>query len=452
MARPWWQDAVLYQVYPRSFADSNDDGTGDLSGVIAHLDYLAELGVDGIWLNPIYPSPNADWGYDVAGYCGVHPELGTLADVDRLIAEANARGIEIVLDLVPGHTSDRHPWFSDPAKRDWYIWSDGPGDGESVFGGSSWTQRDGAWYFHRFLAQQPQLNWFNEEVREAFDHILRFWFDRGVAGFRIDVAHDFVSDAHGNTRRDVAHEVLRGWRRIADSYDPPRVLIGETWIDDLTELMTFYGEGNELHMAFNFPFIFSRLEALPDVVARTSAALPEGGWPLWTLSNHDVVRFSTRMCGGDERKIRCALLALLTLPGTQVLYQGDELGLEQAHVPPDRVLDVHDRDGCRTPLPWTRDGGWRNPWLPLGDTTRNVAGELGDPGSILTFVRDVITRRGVSDGYEPISAPEGVWAYRRGERIVIALNLSDEPTDFEGRELGPWDGMILDVSASTRTR
>jgi alpha-glucosidase len=445
MPRPWWQDAVLYQVYPRSFADSNDDGIGDLPGVTAHLDYLVELGIGGIWLNPIYPSPNADWGYDVADYRDVHPELGTLADVDRLIDEANARGIEIVLDLVPGHTSDRHPWFSDPAKRDWYIWSDEPGGGESVFGGSSWTQRDGGWYFHRFLAQQPQVNWFNEEVRDAFDDILRFWFDRGVAGFRIDVAHDFVSDAQGNTRRDVVHEVLRRWRRIADSYDPPRVLIGETWIDDLSELMTFYGEGDELHMAFNLPFIFSRLEALPDVVARTEAVLPDGAWPVWTLSNHDVVRFCTRMCGGDERKIRCALLALLTVRGTPVLFQGDELGLEQAHVPADRVLDVHDRDGCRTPLPWTRDGGWRDPWLPLGDTTRNVEDEVADPDSILAFVRDVIARRGESDGYEPISAPEDVWAYRRGRRIVVALNLSDDPAHLEGRELGPWSGMILDV-------
>jgi alpha-glucosidase len=445
MVRPWWQDAVLYQVYPRSFADSNGDGVGDLPGVIAHLDYLAELEIGGIWLNPIYPSPNADWGYDVADYRDVHPALGTLADVDRLIAQANARRIEIVLDLVPGHTSDRHPWFSDPAKRDWYIWADEPGAGESVFGGSSWTERDGRWYFHRFLAQQPQLNWFNEEVRAAFDDILRFWFDRGVAGFRIDVAHDFVSDAQGNTRRDVVHDVLRRWRRIADSYDPPRVLIGETWIDDLTELMTFYGDGDQLHLAFNFPFIFSSLEVLPKVVARTEAVLPDGAWPVWALSNHDVVRFCTRMCGGDERKIRCALLALLTLPGTPVLYQGDELGLEQTLVPPDRVLDVHDRDGCRTPLPWTRDGGWDDPWLPLGSTERNVADELADPGSILAFVREVIARRGAADAYEPISAPKGVWAYRRGPNLVVALNFSDEGARFEGRELGPWDGMILEV-------
>jgi alpha-glucosidase len=281
-------------------------------------------------------------------------------------------------------------------------------------------------------------------VRDAFDDILRFWFDRCVAGFRIDVAHDFASDAQGNTRRDVVHDVLRRWRRVADSYDPPRVLIGETWVDDLTELMTFYGEGDELHMAFNFPFIFSSLERLPDVVARTEKALPANAWPLWTLSNHDVVRFATRMCNGDERKIRCALLALLTLPGTPVLYQGDELGLEQTHVPPDGVLDVHDRDGCRTPLPWTPEGGWHDPWLPLGSTARNVEDELADANSILSFVRSVIARRRGSDAYESISAPDGVWAYRRGER-TIALNLSDESVRFEGCGLPPWDGMILDV-------
>jgi alpha-glucosidase len=387
MAEPWWQRAVLYQVYPRSFADSNDDGVGDLPGLIERLDYLAWLGVGGIWLNPIYPSPNADWGYDVADYCGVHPDLGTLDDVDRLIAAAKARGIEIVLDLVPGHTSDEHPWFFDPARRDWYIWSDAPGEGTSVFGGSAWTERSGAWYFHAFHRKQPNLNWFNDGVRDAFDEILRFWFDRGVAGFRIDVAHAFVRDSEGRVRRDVAHGVLRRWRRIADEYDPQRILIGETWIDDLTELMTFYGKGDELHMAFNFPFIFSPLDELKRVAMRTEALLPDGAWPIWTLSNHDVVRFPTRMCDGEDEKIRRALRILLGLRGTPVLYQGDELGMEQVAIPRDRILDVDGRDGCRTPMPWTRIGGWRNPWLPLGDTARNVEDERADPDSILNVVR-----------------------------------------------------------------
>jgi alpha-glucosidase len=393
MAKPWWQRAVLYQIYPRSFADSNGDGIGDLRGVVERLDYLEWLGVGGVWLNPIHPSPNADWGYDVADYCGVHPELGTLDDVDRLIAETKSRGIEIVLDLVPGHSSDEHPWFSDPAKRDWYIWSDEPHEGTSVFGGPSWTERDGAWYFHAFHTKQPNLNWFSDEVREAFDRILRFWFDRGVAGFRIDVSHDFVRDSNGSVRRDVTHEILRRWRRLAEKYDPPRILIGETWIDDLAELMTFYGQDDELHMAFNFPFLFSPLTELEDVAARTEAVLPEHAWPIWTLSNHDVVRFATRMCDGNENKIRQALRILLELPGTPVLYQGDELGLEQVEIPRDRVRDVAGRDGCRTPIPWTREGGWHDPWLPLGDTTRNVEDERPDAHSILNLVRCLIAER-----------------------------------------------------------
>jgi alpha-glucosidase len=445
--QPWWQREVFYQVYIRSFADSNGDGVGDLRGLIQKLDYLEWLGVDCLWLNPIYPSPNADWGYDVADYCDVHPELGTLAELDSLIEEANARGIEIVLDLVPGHTSDRHPWFSDPAKRDWYIWADEPGEGTSVFGGSAWTERDGAWYYHKFLAKQPNLNWFNDEVRGAFDDILKFWFERGVAGFRIDVAHDFVRDTRDASRRDVAHDVLRGWRRIADTYDPPRVLIGETWVADLAELMTFYGEGDELHMAFNFPFLFSALEALPDVVDRTEAALPRDAWPVWTLSNHDVVRLATRMCAGDARKIKCALLALLTLRGTTVLYQGDEIGLEQVDVPPEQVRDVSDRDGARTPMPW--NGAWTNPWLPVGGGT-SVEAQRDDPASILSFTRALITRRRSSadlleGAYERLPAPPDVWAYRRGESTVVALNLSDQQARFHGRELAPWEGAISDV-------
>jgi alpha-glucosidase len=393
MPKPWWQRAVLYQIYPRSFADSNDDGIGDLGGVAERLDYLEWLGAGGIWLNPIHPSPNADWGYDVADYCDVHPDLGTLETVDNLIDASNSRGIEIVLDLVPGHSSDEHPWFSDPAKRDWYIWSDEPREGTSVFGGPSWTERDGAWYFHAFHVKQPNLNWFSDGVPAAFDEILRFWFDRGVAGFRIDVTHDFVRDAHGEVRRDRAHEILRRWRRLADEYDPPRILIGETWIDDLEELMTFYGQGDELHMAFNFPFLFSSLDGLPDVVARTEALLPPDAWPIWTLSNHDVVRFPTRMCDGDDEKIRLALRTLLGLRGTPVLYQGDELGLEQVPIPEDRIRDVDDRDGCRTPMPWTRAGSWRDPWLPLGDTARNVGDERADPDSILNLVRALIAER-----------------------------------------------------------
>jgi alpha-glucosidase len=264
-----------------------------------------------------------------------------------------------------------------------------------------WTERSGEWYFHAFLPQQPALNWFNDEVRDAFDRILRFWFDRGVAGFRIDVAHDFVRDGAGRVRREIGHDLFRRWRRIADNYDPPRVLIGETWVHELAELATFYGNGDELNLAFNFPFLFAELDDLAEVAARTEAALPDGAWPIWALSNHDVVRFATRMCNGDEKKIRAALRTMLTLAGTAVLYQGDELGLEQVEVPEDRILDIAGRDGCRTPLPWTRSGGWTSPWLPLGDGSCNVQDERADPGSTLAFVRNLIAERHARTRPEP---------------------------------------------------
>jgi alpha-glucosidase len=323
----------------------------------------------------------------------------------------------------------------------------GPGRGESVFGGSAWTERGGAWYYHKFLPEQPNLNWFNDDVAAAFDAILRFWFDRGVAGFRIDVAHDFVRDAQDVARREMAHRRLRRFREIADTYDPPRILIGETWIDDLVELMTFYGVGDELHIAFNFPFLFSTLHGLAGVVDATESLLPPRAWPVWTLSNHDVVRFPTRMCGGDARKVRLGLLALLTLRGTVVLYQGDELGLEQVEIPAEAVRDVSDRDGARTPLPW--NGAWTNPWLPVGRGT-SVEAQRDDPDSILSFTRELIERRRstrdfLEGAYEREAAPADVWAYRRGESTIVALNLADEPARFEGRELGPWEGLVFDV-------
>lgn len=489
--RSWWQRAVLYQIYPRSFADSNGDGVGDLRGILSRLDYLEWLGIEGIWLNPTFPSPNADWGYDVADYYGVDPELGTLEDLDRLIAEAGARGIRILLDLVPNHTSDRHPWFEDSrssleaARRGWYIWRDPKADGSpptnwvSVFGGGSAWELDegtGQYYLHHFLKEQPDLDLWNEDVRKAIDDVLRFWFDRGVAGFRIDVAHEVVKrlelvddaeagHAGGHVDRAETHRVHKRWRRVANTYDPPRILVGETWVDDLDELATFYGSGDdELHLAFNFPFAWAELTAgaLRDVVEYTEAALPSGAWPVWMLSNHDMIRFPTRMAGEDEAKVRCALTALLTLRGTPFLYYGDELGLAQTDVPAERVRDIDDRDGARTPLPWTRAGGWSDPWLPLGDTTRNVEDSRGDPGSTLCFTRELIAlrrdREDLRDGaYESLPAPAGVWMYRRGAGTVVALNLSDEAArlDVEGsillstgevraaRTLDPWQGIVL---------
>jgi alpha-glucosidase len=478
--QPWWQQAVVYQVYVRSFSDSNADGVGDLRGLIERLEYLDWLGIDTLWLSPITVSPDKDWGYDVADYRDVQPAFGSIDDFDELVARAGNRGLRVILDLVPNHTSDRHRWFRDArhsrdAKhRDWYTWTDPRPDGSppnnwrSAFGGeSAWllTPETGQMYLHSFLPEQADLNWWNAAVRDEFDDVMRFWLDRGVAGFRLDVANAVVKD---RALRDVAPDsddnvlvdtdetldVLRRWRRVVDDYGPPdRILLGETWVMDLEELARFYGSGRDLlHLAFNFPFAFSPLDTarLADVVERTQQQLPQDAWPVWMLSNHDIPRMSTRMCDGDERKIRCALLLLLTLRGTAVLYQGDELGLEQVDVPPERIRDVDGRDSCRTPIPWTKDGGWADPWLPLGSTARNAVDERRDPSSILSYTRELIARRRASEDlragdYERLPASGGVWAYRRGSQTIVAVNLSDSPAEFDGAPLAPWEGTIREV-------
>ena len=469
--QPWWSGGVLYQAYPRSFADSNGDGIGDLAGLRGRLEYLHWLGVDGIWLNPTFPSPNRDWGYDVSDYFDVHPDLGTLEDLDTLIADARELGIRILLDLVPAHTSDQHEWFvesrssRESSRRPWYIWTDEVDEQDSVFGGATWTydERTSQYYHHLFLPEQPDLNWMLPDVRDAFDEILRFWFDRGVAGLRIDVVHELVKDPPSRPNRPEIHTVLRRWRSLAGGYEPERLLVGETWVMDLDELASFYGRNDELQLAFNFPLMFADLDAtaLAGVVERADAVLPDGALPVWALSNHDVVRFPTRMCEGDDAKVRCALLALLTLRGTSFLYYGDELGMRHVEISPDRVLDVNGRDGARTPLPWG-DVEWRNPWLPLGGDVASVAEQRGDPGSVLSFCRDAIALRRaredlVSGGYTSLDSPSGVWAWLRGGATGIALNLSDSeatvPLEGEvllstkGRDhpsrLEPWEGVVV---------
>ncbi len=368
----WWEGAVCYQIYPRSFADSDGDGIGDLAGITAHLDHLEWLGIDAIWLSPTFPSPNADWGYDVADYFGVHPDLGTSADLDELIAAARTRGIRILLDLVPNHTSIEHPWFVDSRSsrdaehRDWYVWADPAADGGppnnwvSSFMGKAWTldEATGQMYLTNFLPEQADLNWWNDDVRDAFDAILRFWFDRGVAGFRIDVAHMIVKDrdlrdnppasaddpllaqlrgqrAVYNSNRPEVHDVHRHWRRIADEYDPPRLLVGETFVDSVEELIPFYGEGDELGLAFNIPFLQAPFDAstLRALVETTESLVPDGCAPVWTGSNHDVSRLPTRWAAGNDAATRCALMMLLTLRGTAFLYYGDELGMPDTDVP-----------------------------------------------------------------------------------------------------------------------
>ena len=443
---------MLYEIYPRSFADSNGDGIGDLAGVTERLEYLEWLGVDAIWLNPINPSPNVDWGYDVSDYTDVHPDLGTIEDLDALVAAGAERGIRIVLDLVPNHTSNQHPWFRE--RPDFYVWADGiPNNWESIFGGGrAWTldPERGRYYLHNFAPEQPDLNWWHDDVRSQFEHILRFWFDRGIAGFRIDVAHALVKDRElrddpelpggGLERRysmfrPETHEILREWHSLARTYDPPRLLLGEAYSLDVRQWVEYFGRDDELDLAFAFMLAHADLDAdqMRSVVAEIEAALPPGAWPCWTGSNHDIGRLATRWARGDDARARCALMMLLTLRGTPCLYSGDELALTSGEVPPDRLLDVArpSRDPGRTPMPWTRAGGWADPWLPLVDTTRNVEEQRADPESTVHFTRELIAlRRRLADlrssPYHELAAPPGSWAWRRGGTVSVAVNLSDE--------------------------
>ena len=513
----WWHGAVLYQLYVRSWLDTNGDGYGDLPGIIERLDYLSWLGVDGIWLSPTMPSPDQDWGYDVSDYLGVHPELGRLEDLDRLIAEAGVRGLRVLLDLVPNHTSTAHPWFIDAATgrdaefRAYYVWADpAPGGGPpnnwlDATGQSAWAWHEptGQYYLHLFLDSQADLNWHEPAVHREFDEIVRFWFDRGVAGFRIDVAHGLYKDAElrdnppaattdplggrfgqeqtYSANRPETHGVFRDWRKIADSYEPPRLLLGETWVRDVASLAGFYGDDDELQLAFNFPFVFSRFAAqdLSGVVGATIARLPAGACPAWTASNHDVGRFPTRWCGGDERKVRLALMVLATLPGTTVLYYGDEIGMTDVRVPVELRRDDMSRQGAgwdgsrdrgRTPMQWdaspsagfTAEGV--TPWLPVGDAAAcNVAAQRDDPASVLWFCRSLLALRraefrGAIVPYELLTADRGLWAYRAGG-LTVAANLSDQPAALPGpadeillstaaeppapgAPLGPWQGVI----------
>jgi len=523
-AGPWWH-GVLYHVYLRSFADSDGDGVGDIRGLIARLDHLAWLGVDGIWVSPVMPSPNDDWGYDVADYCAVAPEYGSLDDVDELVAAAGERGIRVLFDLVPNHSSDRHPWFlasrssRDDPKRDWYVWRDPKADGSppnnwvSSFFGSAWKLDDatGQYYLHSFLEAQADLNWWNEQVRAAFDEILRFWFDRGIAGFRIDVVHKMVKDPElrdnppasesdsfiervwgqrelHNADQPQNHAVIRRWRTIAEQYPDPRVLVGETYLFDQRRVGAYHGRDDELHLTFNIPFLWSTFEAgaIRDVVDATTAGYPPDAWPVWNGGSHDISRFPTRWCGGDGRKIRLALMLLLTLRGTALLYYGDEIGMGDGAVDPAAARDPlgrraprpnAGRDPARTPMQWTAaDGaGFTVPgattWLPIGDAAAcNVESQRGDPGSVLSWCWHLIALRRASTDMSGGAmrfvdgTPGGVLAWRRGERTSVALNLSDEAAVIDGvggavragtrreREgervegtlaLDPWEGVVL---------
>ena len=492
---PWWMTGVIYQIYPRSFQDTTGNGIGDLPGITSRLDYLAgTLGVDAIWISPFYPSPMADFGYDVSDYTDVHPMFGTLTDFDDLVGAAHARGIRVIIDWVPNHTSDQHPWFAaarssrnDP-KRDWYVWQDARPDGSppnnwlAVFGGPAWEwdEPTGQYYLHSFLKEQPDLNWRNPEVRAAMFDTVRFWLDRGVDGFRVDVAHFVMkdpgfrdnppapipdgalpySDAYETQqhRHDKAHpdshDVYQEMRTILDGYPGERFAVGEISLDDLGQWAAYYGTGlDELHMPFNFTLLTTPWEApaVQQAVEAIEAVVPTGGWPNFVLGNHDIARPRRRL---GEPAARIGAMLLLTLRGTPTLYYGDELGMDDIDVAPDQMQDPYGinvpekaRDGCRSPMLWS-DGPGRgftdqdvDPWLPfLGEEAGSVATQLAEAGSMLSLHRALLTlRRSVAalrlGTYRPLAdTPEAVFGYVRehhGEAVSVLLNFSADHVEVD---------------------
>ncbi|MFE0689137.1 glycoside hydrolase family 13 protein [Streptomyces xiamenensis] len=481
----WWRDAVIYQVYPRSFADGDGDGMGDLPGIRARLPYLADLGVDAVWLSPFYASPQADAGYDVADYRAIDPMFGTLQDADDLIREAHDLGLRIIVDIVPNHSSDRHEWFRRALRegpgspmRERYHFRPGkgekgeepPNDWESIFGGPAWTRTTnpdgspGEWYLHLFAPEQPDFNWENDTVRNEFRSVLRFWLDKGVDGFRIDVAHGMVKAeglpdmGHSGQLKllgtqtlpffdqDGVHEIYRDWRTILDAYPGQRIGVAEAWTPSAERTARYLRPG-ELHQAFNFHYLSTPWEAgaLREVIDSSLDSMrPVGAPTTWVLSNHDVVRHLTRL-GGDVGRARAATLLMLALPGSAYLYQGEELGLPEVTDLPDEVRqdpafyrrspdedgtegDGQDglRDGCRVPIPWSSEGpsygfGTGGSWLPQpgGWAKLAVSAQTDDPDSTLVLYRSALAIRrrrpelGAGDGVEWLDAPEGVLAFRR---------------------------------------
>ncbi|HEU0013448.1 MAG TPA: alpha-amylase family glycosyl hydrolase [Longimicrobium sp.] len=487
---PWWQRGVIYQVYPRSFQDSNGDGVGDLRGITSRLDYLRWLGVDAIWVSPFYPSPMADFGYDVTDHRAVDPVFGSLADFDRLLAEAHARGIRVVLDFIPNHTSHRHPWFVESRasrhdrRRDWYVWRDPAPDGGppnnwlSAFGGSAWewdapTQQ---YYLHTFLCEQPDLNWRNPAVEGEMLDVIRFWMRRGADGLRVDAVQNLAKDpdfrdnppnpayvegvddpfdrllrVHSADHPDV-HRLIARMREVTDAF-PERVLIGEIY-NTPDRCMAYYGEqGRGVHFPYNFQLI--RLpwdaRAIDAAVRGYEALLPPGAWPNWVLGNHDRHRIASRV---GAAQARVAAMLLLTLRGTPTLYYGDEIGMADVPIPPERVRDPWERnlpgrglgrDPERTPMQWSAEpaAGFTSgePWLPLADdyASVNVAAQRADPSSLLTLHRRLLALRRAESAlslgdWSPIDAEGAVLAYLRTHgdaRFLVALNLRDAPAALE---------------------
>ncbi|MQA81326.1 MAG: alpha-amylase [Streptosporangiales bacterium] len=483
VANPWWRDAVIYEVYPRSFADANGDGVGDLAGIRARIPYLADLGVDAVWLTPFYTSPQADHGYDVADYRDVDPLFGTLADFDDLVADAHAMGIRVIVDIVPNHTSAEHPWFrkaladgpGSPA-RERYLFRPGggrnggqpPNNWQSVFGGPAWTRvPDGEWYLHLFAPEQPDLNWRHREVGAEFEATLRFWLDHGADGFRVDVAmgmykdealpsltREFTTgprnqrqrDGHPHWHRPEVHDVYRDWRRILDSYPGDRMGVTEAWAPD-PDVLARYVRADQLQQTFNFALQLApwSAAAFREVIGETSRACAAvGAAPTWVLSSHDAVRHVTRYGDGAIGLARglAGLLLVLALPGSTYLYQGEELGLSQVDVPDDARQDPmyfrpgsdKGRDGCRVPLPWSGASapyGFSTdgvaPWLPqpAGWAGRTAADQEADPASVLAFYRTALRVRrehvhGRNERFDWLDLPRGVLGFDRdGLRCVV---------------------------------
>jgi alpha-glucosidase len=490
----WWRDGIFYQIYPRSFQDTDGDGVGDIAGIIRRLPYLTALGVDAVWLSPIFASPMADFGYDISDYTGIDPLFGTMDDFDRLVGVAHAAGLKIILDLVPNHTSDQHPWFiesrssRDNPKRDWYIWRERGADGAapnnwlSEFGGSAWQfdAGTGQYYYHAFLAQQPDLNWRNPDVRQAMYDVMRFWLRRGVDGFRVDVIWHLIKDAQFRdnppnpnfrggrpphekilprytTDQPEVHGVIEEMRRVIDEFDS-RVLIGEIYLP-VERLVAYYGKALAgAQLPFNFALLSApwNARAIEKIIGDYEAALPPGAWPNWVLGNHDRPRVASRV-GQDQARV--AAMLLLTLRGTPTLYYGDEIGMHQVAIAPDQVRDPFEknvsgigvgRDGCRTPMQWdaTSNAGFSTspPWLPLADDfpQENVANLEADARSILSLYKALIGLRRqlpqlVAGAYVPIAAQGDLLLYRRqseGRTITVALNLGAEPVSIRSQTTG----------------
>ncbi|QCR23189.1 alpha-amylase family glycosyl hydrolase [Pontibacter sp. SGAir0037] len=488
----WWQTGVIYQIYPRSFQDSNNDGIGDLKGIISRLDYLKWLGIEAIWISPIFSSPMADFGYDISDYKGIHPLFGSMEDFEKLEQEVHSRGMKLILDLVPNHTSNEHPWFlesrssRDNPKRDWYIWKDALPDGSepnnwlSVFGGSGWEwdEKTEQYYYHAFLKEQPDLNWRNPEVQEAMLDVMRFWLDKGVDGFRIDVMWHMIKDDQlrdnpknpdyepymatyekllpvYSTDQPEVHDIVKMMRKVTDAYKD-RLIIGEIYLP-IHKLITYYGsEEKEAHLPFNFQLLNAewKAEQIASIIDQYEGALPADGWPNWVLGNHDQPRITSRV---GSTQARVAAMLLLTLRGTPTIYYGEEIGMHDVPIPLEEVQDPQglnmpdlnlSRDPARTPMQWddSENAGFSSarPWLRLADNFRreNVKVQQNNNYSMLTFYKRLIQLRkqepALHQGdYIPVGSDRQMLAYIRvyeQQRFLIVLNLSHRPCYFKPKQ------------------